>query len=278
MSAADAGADAGAAGAGGGAGGAGGGPTDAAPAADGTWNCAPFSPTAQALFVFDRLLDPAPLGDGGASAAPATVTAAEASGPTPLASTTDYASNGAVGLFVAPNYNPRFNGPSLVVSPAAALPAGTAVTFALDGTVVRAKDGHTPFDGESFAKGSLTFLTAGLTATITPPAPPPLPADAGACATPPTDVALDAPATITFNSPVDPATIAPAVTATASPGGAVQIVLESADGLTVTVTPKDKWPASATVTLSVAGTATDLNGEMLGAAAPQPVQFTTEPQ
>ncbi len=84
-------------------------------------------------------------------------------------------------------------------------PPASAATIALNPMAVRAKDGKTPFtDNDNFGGGVLTFTTAGLTATVTPPAPPPLPADAGACATPNTDVALDAPATITFNSPVDP--------------------------------------------------------------------------
>ena len=89
---------------------------------------------------------------------------------------------------------------------------------------------------------------------MTPPAPPPLPADAGACTTPNTDVALDAPATITFNSPVDPTALMAAVTATvADTSTTVPVTLTSMDGVNVTVAPMDKWPANADITITVAG-------------------------
>jgi hypothetical protein len=226
--------------------------------------------------VFDRLLDSTPFTPGATgSAAAATVTAGAAA----VTASTDYASNGAPGLIIFPAFGDfRADGPSLVTSASPALPAARTVTFALNGAVVRAKDGKTAFtDGNDFKSGSLTFTTAPLSASITPPAPPPPAADAGACAAPPTQVALDATATITFNSPVDPAAIAPAVTATAG-GAPIALTLKSDDGLTVTVAPNPAWPANTTVTLTVAATATDKAGEALGTGAPDPATFPTGAQ
>jgi hypothetical protein len=270
------GAAGGAAGAAGGAGGAAGADagapadaaTDAAPAPDGLWNCDPFSPTAQTLFTFDRVIDTRPFdADAGASVA-ATVTAG-----TPAAlviSTTDYTPNGSPHELIFPLFGDfRTDGPSLLVSAAPALPANSTATVKLIPTVIRAKDGKTSFtDNGNFAGGMLTFTTAPFSAAVTPPAPPPLPADAGACATPNTDVALDAPATITFNSPVDPTALMAAVTVTATVGTTsttVPVTLTSMDGLKVVVAPMDKWPANADITISVAPTAADLAGDLLGA-------------
>ena len=255
----------GAAGADGGAAGAAGGAAGAPPAPDGIWNCAPFAPTAQALFTFDRVIDTRPFdADAGASVA---ATVAAGTPATPIASTTDYTPNGSPNELIFPAFGDfRADGPSLLVMPSPALPAGAAATIQLNPLAVHAKDGKTPFtDNGNFGGGVLTFTAAALTATVTPPAPPPLPADAGACATPNTDVALDAPATITFNSPVDPTALLPAVTANVVGTDAPVIVtLSSMDGLNVTVAPMDKWPANANIVISVAATAADKAGDVLG--------------
>ena len=266
------------AGGGGGAGGADGGSTpdaaaDAAPPPDGTWNCDPFAPTAQVLFVFDRLLDSRPLdpGDGG------TVTAAGVTaGGTPIASNVDYASNGSPGEFIFPAYGDfRAAGPSLLVSGAPSLPVNDYITVSLDPTQVRAKDGHTPFtDNGQFNNGSVSFRTALFGASITPPAPPPLPADAGACTPPNVLVALDATATITFNNVIDLDTITPFVTATAG-GTPIKLKLTTMDNLNVTVAPDDMWPPNSTITISVDGMATDFAGDKLGSNAPSPQTFMT---
>ncbi|HSS39813.1 MAG TPA: Ig-like domain-containing protein [Polyangia bacterium] len=273
MSGAAGGAAGGAGGAAGSAGAAGGAagtdagaPADAAPAPDGLWNCDPFSPTAQTLFTFDRLIDTRPFdADAGASVA-ATVTAGA---PAALVlSTTDYTPNGSPHELLFPAYGDfRSDGPSLLVMPAPALPASSTATVKLLPTAILAKDGKTPFtDNGNFAGGMLTFTTAPFSASVTPPAPPPLPADAGACATPNTDVALDAPATITFNSPVDPIALIGAVTVTVAGSSApVPVTLTSMDGLNVTVAAMDKWPANADITITVAATAADLAGDLLGA-------------
>ncbi len=256
-------------GAGGAAGGAAGGtagadagtPADAAPPPDGIWNCDPFAPTAQALFTFDRVIDTRPFdSDAGVSAA-ATVTAGTPAAP--VASTTVYTPNGTPHAL----FSPSLHGPNLLVSPTPALPASSTAIFQLNPTAVHAKDGRTLFtDNGNFAGGMLTFTTAPFSASVTPPAPPPLPADAGACATPNTDVALDAPATITFNSPVDPLALIGAVTVTVAGSSApVAVTLASMDGLHVTVAPMDKWPANADITITVDATAADLAGDLLGA-------------
>jgi hypothetical protein len=245
--------------------------TDAATPAPGSWNCDPFQPTAGVLFVFDRLLDSTPLdpGDGGAPVAAAMVSSVSAGSLVPMnvTSNADYTSNGSPNTFFFKTVFGEFraDGPNLLVGGVPALPGNAAVTVTLDGSKVHAKDGKTPFtDAGNFGGGALTFSTTGLSATVTPPAPPPLPADAGACATPNTDVALDAPATITFNSPVDPTALMAAVTAiVVSTGASIPVTLSSMDHLNVTVAPTDKWPANADIIIRVAASATDLAGDVL---------------
>lgn len=235
---------------------------------DGIWNCAPFAPTAQGLFIFDRLLDTRPFdADAGASVA-ATVTAGTPAAA--ITATTEYTPNGTPHELFG---NFRTDGPNLLVTAAPALPAGSPATITLVASQILAKDGKTQFtDNGKFGGGVLTFTTAAFSATVTPPAPPPLPADAGACAPPNTDVARDAAATITFNSPVDPPALMAAVTATVvGTGAAVPVTLTSMDGLNVIVAPMDKWPANADIRISVAGTAADLAGDVLGA------QVTSDP-
>ncbi|MES1165581.1 MAG: hypothetical protein ABUR63_07485, partial [Verrucomicrobiota bacterium] len=125
----------GAAGADGGAAGAAGGAAGAPPAPDGVWNCAPFSPTAQTLFTFDRVIDTRPFdADAGASVA-ATVTTGTP--PTPVASTTDYKPNGSPNELIFPAFGDfRSDGPSLLVTTSPALPASAAATVQLNPTAV----------------------------------------------------------------------------------------------------------------------------------------------
>ncbi|HVY37874.1 MAG TPA: Ig-like domain-containing protein, partial [Polyangia bacterium] len=273
-----AGAAGGAAGAAGGAAGADAGvASDAATPPDGIWNCDPFAPTAQVLFTFDRVIDTRPFdADAGASVA---ATVSTGTPPAAVLASTDYTPNGSPHELIFPLFGDfRADGPSLLVTPAPALPANSAATVSLVPAKVLAKDGKTTFtDNGNFAGGVLIFTTAEFSASVTPPSPPPLPADAGACATPSTDVALDAPATITFNSPVDPTALITAVTVTATAGAAtmaVPVTLTSMDGLNVTVAPMDKWPAGADITITVAPTAADLAGDLLGAPATSPAFHT----
>jgi hypothetical protein len=255
--------------------------SDAAVPLGGTWNCEPFAPTSVALFVFDRLLDTAPFdpGDGGGVPNVAT-TMISPTPPNPVAVTVDYASNGSPNEIIFPLLGAfRSDGPSLLFAGQPALPTAAAVTITLDPTKVRAKDGKTAFMGTGFfAAGSLTYSTAGFTGSITAPPTTPLAADAGACAIPPTTVTPDStPATITFNNLVDPTAIATHVTITAtSVTGPIAFTPSSADGLTVSITPataSGNWPASSTITITVDPTATDLDGDAVGAV--MPVSFTT---
>jgi hypothetical protein len=234
--------------------------------ADGTWACNPFSTTSNVMFVFDRLLNGEPLvaADGGTTMAGATLTAA-----TPISYTTDYASNGSPGelIFGSPFVlnDVRSVGPNIFVTPNPALPAGSVVTATLDPATVMAKDGHTPFtDNGQFGGGTVTFATALFSASIVPPSPPMQAPDAAAITT----VALDATGAIVFTSPVDTTALMANVTVTAG-GTPVPFTLSSMDNLTVTITPMDMWPANSTITITVTGAATDLNGETLGTPVTQ---------
>jgi hypothetical protein len=252
--------------------------SDAAAPLGGTWNCDPFAPTSVALFVFDRLLDTAPFdtGDGGGSPNVAT-TMISPTPPNPVAVTVDYASNGSPNEIIFPLLGDfRSDGPSLLFAGQPTFPTASALTVTLDPTKVRAKDGKTGFIGTGFFKaGSLTYTTAAFSDSITPPPTTPLAADAGACAIPPTTVTPDeTPATITFNNLVDPTAIAAHVTITAtSVTGPIAFTATSADGLNVSITPSANWPASSTITITVDATATDLDGDVVGAV--QTATFTT---
>jgi hypothetical protein len=252
--------------------------SDAAAPLGGTWNCDPFAPTSVALFVFDRLLDTAPFdtGDGGGSPNVAT-TMISPTPPNPVTVTVDYTPNGSPNEIIFPLLGDfRSDSPSLLFAGQPTFPTASAVTVTLDPTKVRAKDGKTAFIGTGFFKaGSLTYTTAGFSDSITPPPTTPLAADAGACAIPPTTVTPDkTPATITFNNLVDPTAIAAHVTITATPvTGPIAFTATSMDGLNVSITPTDNWPASSTITITVDATATDLDGDAVGAV--QTVTFTT---
>jgi hypothetical protein len=252
--------------------------SDAATPLGGTWNCDPFASTSVALFVFDRLLDTAPFdtGDGGGAPNVAT-TMISPTPPNPVAVTVDYTPNGSPNEIIFPLLGDfRSDGPSLLFAGQPTFPTASAVTVTLDPTKVRAKDGKTAFVGTGFFKaGSLTYTTAGLSYSITPPPTTPLAADAGACAIPPITVTPDmTPATITFNNLVDPTAIATHVTITAtSATGPIAFTATSTDGLNVSITPKADWPASSTITITVDATATDLDGDAVGAI--QTATFTT---
>ncbi len=250
--------------------------TDAAAVLGGTWSCTPFSPTAVALFVFDRVLDTKPLdpGDAGGTLNPAMLTIA----PTPpvsVALNADYASNGTPNEVIFPLLGAfRSDGPSLLFAGQPAFPATSAVTITLDANKVRAKDGKTVFTGPGFfAGGTLTYTTASFSASVTTPPTTPPAADAGVCTPPPITVTPDkTPATVTFNNFVDPTVIASHITITAG-GVPVTFTVTSMDGLNVSVVPDANWPASSTITITVDATAPDLVGDTLG--APVSGSFTT---
>jgi Big-like domain-containing protein len=250
----------------------------------GTWDCSAFSPTAQPLFVFDRLLDSKPLDPGDAAAltqiASVTVTPPAAM---PVAVAANYASNGSPNETLFSLFTFRADGPSLFFSGDPALPVNSIVRLTLDATKVLAKDGKTPFTATgTLGGGSLAFTTGGFSASISTPPTEASPADAGACTPPPTVVKPDqTPVTITFTNIVDPSAIAANVTVSATPvaGGAgtpVPFDAASTDGLNVTLTPHMNWPASSVITVTLAATAADVLGEQLGAAgAPPAATFTT---
>jgi hypothetical protein len=261
------------------------GASDAAAPLGGTWNCDPFSPDSVALFVFDRLLDTAPLdpGDAGAVTNVGMLTLAPPP-PMPVITTADYTSNGSPNEVVFPLFGDFLSdGPSLLFAGQPELPENSAITIVLDGNKVRAKDGKTPFTAPGlFSDGTLTFTTGGFIASLSVPQPPALPADAGAC-TPPLTAALPdmTPATLTFDNPVDPTVVSQHITVTATPvaggGGPVPVAFTatSTDGLNVSIVPAAmaNWPASSVISITVDASTPDLLGETLG--APVMNSFTT---
>jgi hypothetical protein len=247
--------------------------SDAAAPLGGTWNCGPFSPATAALFVFDRLLDTAPLGDGAASGATdlSTLTIAPPSAAT-IALGATYNSNGSPNEIIFPLLGDFFSdGPGLFFVAQPALPQSSIISMALDPTKVRAKDGKTAFASSGLLDGSLAFTTAPFSGAVTAtPVPPPPAADAGVCAPPPSTVPLDmTPIVLTFNNIVNPAAIGTHVTLTATaPGGAVTPVPytpTSGDGLNVSITPNANWPASSVINFTLDAAAADVLGETIGA-------------
>jgi hypothetical protein len=246
--------------------------SDAAAPLGGTWNCGPFSPDTAALFVFDRLLDTAPLGDGAASGVSdlATFTIAPPSAAA-IALGATYNSNGSPSEIIFPLLGDFFSdGPGLFFVAQPALPQTSVISIALDPTKVRAKDGKTSFAGSGLLDGSLAFTTALFSGAVTStPVPPPPDADAGVCAPPPSTVPLDmTPIVLTFNNIVVPAAIATHVTLTATAGGAVTSIAfmaTSGDGLNVSITPNANWQASSVIKFVLDATAADVLGETIGA-------------
>jgi hypothetical protein len=268
------------------------GATDAAAPPPGNWNCAPFAANSGVLYVFDRLLDTDPLGDGSGGV---TTVASSALVPTPtnpITAGTDYASNGTQNEVIFPLLGTlRVDGPSLLVTgqptgatrPAfwapwlSGLPVSRTVMLSLDKTQVLAKDGTSSFTSTGLlVDGSITYTTnADFTGSLTVPTPPP-PADpdAGpAITTVPPDMT---PVVATFSGPVDAAQIAMHLTVTATPGGAVAVDVNPVDGLNVSIVPhaKASWPASSTITVTLDATAADVAGDTLSAAV-TPGSFTT---
>jgi hypothetical protein len=267
-----------------------GGATPDASTLTGTFDCHLFSPNSMALFVFDRLLDTGPLDPGDAGGVTTAATASLTPTPAvPVVLSADYAANGSPNEVIFPTQHDfRSDGPSLLVSPSPAFSSGSAVSIALDGTQVRAKDGKTPFTGMGLlAQGVFTF-SVQFTGSLASPPTTALPADAGACTPAPTTVTPNkTPATATFNTAigsaaadgsVDVTVLAAHITITATPvaGGApaaVPFTAFSADGFTLTITPKDPWPASSNITIAIDATAPDAAGELLGSVAS--TSFTT---
>src|SRR3954447_23358243 len=131
--------------------------SDAAPASlNGTRSCT-FAPPPSILYVFDRVLDTEFLGDGGGAPGLATISSKPAA-PTTVTLNGDYASNGSPNEGIFPLLGAfRSDGPSLLFTGVPALPAGSAVTVALDKTKVLAKDGRTHFTGTNLlVDGTIT--------------------------------------------------------------------------------------------------------------------------
>ena len=146
-------------------------------ATQGSWVCH-YGPQAQVMAVFDRLLD-GELLDGGDGAPRSDIVTFGSTPPAAgVTTSTGYTPNGLpVGLIF-----PLFgfpSGPSLLVNTDPAIPANDAtVSYQLDATRVRAKDGKTPYTGEGFLQdGTISFATnpfaVGITVPVAPPPPPP---------------------------------------------------------------------------------------------------------
>jgi hypothetical protein len=158
-----------------------------AAATGGTLSCT-YSPLSYVVATFDRLLDTTPFD------AKKTVATLVAMPTSTAVAATDYTSSGSsTGLvftqFSAPaftgGYFPDIVGPTIAMTGSPAVPTGSTVTFALDKSLVQAKDGKTPFAGEGpLADGIVAFKTGGFSASITVPAPPP-PMDMGGGSTAP---------------------------------------------------------------------------------------------
>jgi hypothetical protein len=246
----------------------------AAPMLTGTWSCS-FAPTSAVLYVFDRLLGTASLGDGGGAPNLATTT------PASVVLNGDYASNGSPNEIIFPLLGDfRADGPSILFGGVPGLPTSTTITVALDKTKVLAKDG-TPFTGTNLlTDGRITFATQPFGGILTAPPPPAPVGDAAA----PTTVTPDmTPATVVFTNLVDPTALASHITVTAAPppaGGSPTVAVDvaSMDGLNVTIAPAmgANWPANTTITITIDATATDVVGDVL-AAPVDPVSFTTSP-
>jgi hypothetical protein len=237
------------------------------PAADGTWSCS-FVPTASVLYVFDRLLNPTPFDPN--MGVPNVANITEDPTNARVSGLANYAANGVQNGTIFPMLGFP-DGPNIAVSGSPALPAGSTVAVMLDRTKVTAKDG-TPFAGTGLLiDGAIKFKTQGFVATISAPPAPMGPADAA-----PLDQAPDmTPATITFSNFVDPMAIETHLTVKDGGGANIPVALTSMDGLTVTVTPKSNWPASATISITLDATTPDVVGDTLGAPVSLAQPFTT---
>jgi hypothetical protein len=260
----------------------------------GAWTCS-YGPLSIVVATFDRLPDAAPLdpGDGGAPGVTGVAKLLSAP-PPPNASVTlgTLATFDSTGSPTGLVFNVFFgiNGPRITLMGQPATPAGATVTFQLDGTKVRARDGQTPFTwaGPLLQDGVISFATvpfslAGITVPTAPAAADGTPAPMGTPA--PVD---GGPVTVSFNNIVDTATILDHIQLTDVGTGApfTGVTADTSGGSSVTFTPNMAcasnpqatcWPAGGTFMVSVDVGASDAVGDTLPAGAPpQPVTFTTE--
>ncbi|MEA2701177.1 MAG: Bacterial Ig-like domain [Myxococcales bacterium] len=213
----------------------------------GTLNCT-FPPMSMVVATFDRLLDTAPF------EAKTTVAALTAMPATTAEAATDYSSTGSSTGLVFPMFF-NITGPSIALVGSPALPTDATVSFALDKTTVRAKDGKTAFTGAMLlAGGAISFKTSSFSAGITVPAPPPPMGGGGmmpmGCPPPPggdsdagADGATDAGATEGgLDGGVD-ATVDAAVDALADASGAAEVGTDGAASDAPAMPPSTDVPA-----------------------------------
>jgi len=220
------------------------------------WDCSPF-PVLAVVAVFDRLLDTAPFDAVYPDGSTEVVTGTAGAGAPQFDLVTDYASTGTP-MGVTPlfsfyfNGNFRNNGPSLFSMPDPGFPSGSAVTVNLQASLVRAKDGTTPFVGEGLLQGgTVLFTTPAFSAGVTPPD------DKGN------------PASVVFTSVVDDDVIAH-IKVTADNVDITSQVVLAASGLVVTAIPKTAWPVGATIAITVDATAKNALGQTITAFEPGP--------
>jgi hypothetical protein len=133
----------------------------------GTLNCT-YSALSTVRAVFDRLLDTTPF------TAMTPVASMTANPATTATAATDYTSSGAAKGLVFTLFFGEPNGPHIDVSGVPAVPTDSTVTFALNSSMILAKDKKTPFTAANLlADGKIAFKTSSFSASITVPAPPP---------------------------------------------------------------------------------------------------------
>jgi hypothetical protein len=247
----------------------------------GTWSCAPFTNVMAVIAVFDRLLDTAPLDPGDAAGLVSVVTTTASAGAPTIELLSNYSSTGDPnGLIFNKIFGPLFgnfrgDGPSLYAAPQPEFPSDATVTVNLDATMVRAKDGTTPFVGTGLLQGgTLVFTMAPFAATVVPPDPPTMDmpdppiavtiaftnfADNAGCGPPnAVDPTMSPPPCVTL----------PHITVTAN-GAPVAVDVTSADGSAMSIAPPKSgpWPAGATIVVSIDATTVNLLGQPIAAAA-----------
>ena len=218
----------------------------------GTWDCEPF-PVIAVVAVFDRLLDTAPFDVVYPDGSLEVVTGSAAAGSPQFDLVTDYASTGTP-MGVTPllgfyyNGNFRNNGPSLFSMPDPGFPSGSTVDVKLQASLVRAKDGTTPFVGEGLLQGgTVLFTMPAFSASIAPPDD------------------MGNPASVTFSNFV-PDDVTTHITVTANNVDVTAMVTLAVSGMTVTATPMTAWPAGATIAISVDATTKNTLGQTIAAA------------
>lgn len=231
------------------------------------------SPRSHFALRFDRLLDGdllEPTGDGGVMGA-AGVAIITAPG-SPRASVV-YVPNGDSDfkLLFAP-------GPQLLITPIPTLPSGSTVTVALDKSKFRGKDGLGPYVVAPGISDGVSFATAPFAASISAGE------TGGAADAGPAGLAALAAVTVVFNN-LPQEGVAAHITVQVSPaGGGPSAMTDAAaapapsemDPAIWTVSPKAaRWPAGATVTVTVDATAKDALGMPI--AAPAMAVFTVLP-